>query len=69
MGLPTRREPEGNGVTIVVVEVTLHRHCHDERHAKRVAGTYDKGQIVEEPDAGKLARPVLKTSKGGDSLA
>ncbi|HEU5380062.1 MAG TPA: group II intron reverse transcriptase/maturase [Ktedonobacteraceae bacterium] len=47
----------------------LHRHCHDERHAKRVAGTSDKGQIVEEPDAGKLARPVLKTSRRGDSLA
>jgi RNA-directed DNA polymerase len=47
----------------------LHRHCHDERHAKRVAGTYDKGQVVEEPDAGKLARPVLKTSRAGDSLA
>jgi len=47
----------------------LHRHCHAERHAKRVVGTYDKGQIVEEPDAGKLACPVLKTSRRGDSLA
>jgi len=31
----------------------LHRHCHDERHAKRVTGAYDKGQVVEEPDEGK----------------
>ena len=31
----------------------LHRHCHDERHLKRVAGTSDKGQIIEEPDASK----------------
>lgn len=50
-------------------KVALHRHCHDERHAKRVTGTYDKGQVVEEPDAGKLACPVLKTSRRGDSLA
>jgi RNA-directed DNA polymerase len=47
----------------------LHRHCHDERHAKRVAGTYGKGQVIEEPDALKDARPVLKTSRRGDSLA
>jgi RNA-directed DNA polymerase len=47
----------------------LHRHCHDARHAKRVAGTYDKGQVIEEPDALKGARPVLKTSRRGDSLA
>jgi RNA-directed DNA polymerase len=31
----------------------LHRHCHDERHLQQVAGTYDKGQIIEEPDASK----------------
>jgi RNA-directed DNA polymerase len=30
-----------------------HRHCHDERHLQQVAGTYDKGQIIEEPDASK----------------
>jgi RNA-directed DNA polymerase len=47
----------------------LHRDCHDKRHARRVVGTCDKGQIVEEPDAGKLARPVLQTSRRGDSLA
>lgn len=44
----------------------LHRHCHDERHAKGVVGAYDKGQVIEEPDAGKLACPVLKTSRRGD---
>lgn len=47
----------------------LHRHCHDVRHAKRVVGASDKGQIIEEPDASKGARPVLKTSGRGDSLA
>jgi RNA-directed DNA polymerase len=47
----------------------LHRHCHDQRHARRVKGTHDKGQITEEPDDGKLSRPVLKPSGGGDSLA
>jgi RNA-directed DNA polymerase len=47
----------------------LHRHCHDERHAKRVAGAYDKSQIIEEPDALKGACPVLKTSRRGDPPA
>ncbi|WP_236031889.1 HNH endonuclease [Ktedonospora formicarum] len=47
----------------------LHRHCHDERHAKRNNGIYDKGSVVEEPDVSKDTRPVLKTSKEGDSLA
>jgi ribosomal protein L37AE/L43A len=30
---------------------------------------YDKHPVVEEPDAGKSARPVLKTSQDGDILA
>jgi RNA-directed DNA polymerase len=47
----------------------LHRHCHDERHARRVKGISAKDPIIEEPDAGKLACPVLKPSGGGDSLA
>lgn len=59
---------QGGGETLSN-KCVLHRHCHDERHAKRVTGTYDKGQVVEEPDAGKPARPVLKTSRRGDSLA
>jgi RNA-directed DNA polymerase len=46
----------------------LHRHCHDARHTKGI-GTYDKGSVAEEPDAGKLACPVLKTSRRGDSPA
>ncbi len=32
----------------------LHRHCHDQK------GTHDKSHIFEEPEAGKLLRPVLK---------
>jgi len=47
----------------------LHRHCHDQRHACRVNGTYDKDQITEEPDDANVSRPVLKPSGGGDSLA
>jgi RNA-directed DNA polymerase len=47
----------------------LHRHCHDERHARRVTGIRVKDPISEEPDAGKLACPVLQPSGGGDSLA
>jgi RNA-directed DNA polymerase len=45
----------------------LHRHCHDQRHARRVVGTYDKGSIIEELDDAKVSCPVLKPSKGGDS--
>jgi RNA-directed DNA polymerase len=42
----------------------LHRHCHDNKTAtdlKRSA--LSKHCIVEEPDEGKLSRPVLKTSR------
>jgi RNA-directed DNA polymerase len=47
----------------------LHRHCHDEKTARdnRTAqGAHDKSPSAEEPDAGKLACPVLKPSGGGD---
>lgn len=47
----------------------LHRHCHDQRHAQRVQGTHDKGQITEEPDDANVSRPVLEPSGGGDSFA
>lgn len=47
----------------------LHRHCHDDRHARRAKGICVKDPVIEEPDAGKLACPVLKPSGGGDSLA
>ncbi len=50
-------------------KLALHRHCHDQRHARRVNGTHDKGQITEEPDDANVSRPVLKPSGGGDSLA
>jgi hypothetical protein len=44
-------------------------HCHDERHVRMATGINDKAPVIEEPDAGKLARPVLKPSGGGDSVA
>jgi RNA-directed DNA polymerase len=47
----------------------IHRHCHDNRHAKRVNGTYDKGHIAEEPCEAKVSCTVLQTSAGGDSCA
>src|SRR5260370_42086495 len=48
----------------------LHRHCHDQRHAKwHAKSIHDKDHMVEEPCAEKSARTVLKTSKRGDSLA
>jgi len=33
----------------------LHLHCHDRKH-----GANDNGFQTEEPDEGKLSRPVLK---------
>jgi RNA-directed DNA polymerase len=47
----------------------LHRHCHDQRHAQRVKGTYDRGHIVEELDDAKVSCPVLQTSESGDTPA
>ncbi|WP_264328085.1 group II intron reverse transcriptase/maturase [Romeriopsis navalis] len=39
----------------------LHRHCHDvkTRHDRSLDGTRDKSYLRKEPDAGKLASPVL----------
>jgi RNA-directed DNA polymerase len=45
-------------------KAALHLHCHDQRH-----GIHDKDSSTEEPCALKDARTVLKTSRGGDSLA
>lgn len=47
----------------------LHRHCHDQRHAQRVYGTHDQGQITEEPDDTNVPRPVLKPSGEGNPFA
>jgi len=62
----------------------LHAHCHDNKtrtdgsqnsqakcskKSKRPNGTYDKGQIIEEPYEVKVSRTVLKTSRRGDSPA
>ena len=47
----------------------LHRHCHDQRHARRVNGTHDKSQTIEEPDDANVSRPVLKPSGRGDPVA
>lgn len=42
----------------------LHRHCHDTKTANDlVRFALSKHCIVEEPDEGKLSRPVLKTSR------
>lgn len=49
----------------------LHRHCHDVKTAldRAVGGVHDKHQVIEEPDALKGARPVLKPSTNGDVCA
>jgi len=47
----------------------LHRHCHDQRHAQRVNGTYDQGHIIEELDDAKVSCPVLQTSESGNTPA
>lgn len=40
----------------------LHRHCHDKKTALDGSLTriHDKDWVIEEPDEGKLSRPVLK---------
>jgi RNA-directed DNA polymerase len=50
-------------------QMAVHLHCHHNRHAKLRAGISDKDAKAEEPDEGKLSRPVLKTSMEGDFLA
>lgn len=54
----------------------LHRHCHDQktatdgsqtRHRRR--GVHARNHVAEEPDDGKLSRPVLKTSRPREGAA
>jgi RNA-directed DNA polymerase len=51
----------------------LHDYCHDIKSAsdgsKHTSRIHDRDDIAEEPDEVKVSRPVLKTSRGGDSLA
>jgi RNA-directed DNA polymerase len=47
----------------------LHRHCHHRKTSEDKRGVHDKYQGTEEPDAGKLARPVLEPSLGSDTPA
>lgn len=44
----------------------LHEHCLDSPHVRRVMTTH---HFTEEPDEGKLSRPVLESSMGGDAHA
>ena len=47
----------------------LHGHCHDEKTALDfdvvAGGVHDKDRTIEEPDDGKLSRPVLETNHRG----
>jgi len=47
----------------------LHRHCHHRKTSRDGSRIHDLDGIIEEPDEVKVSRPVLKTSRGGDSLA
>ncbi|GHO71732.1 group II intron reverse transcriptase/maturase [Ktedonobacter sp. SOSP1-52] len=50
----------------------MHRHCHDQKTATdgfSTKGTFDKSQIIEEPDDANGSRPVLKPSGGGNPVA
>jgi RNA-directed DNA polymerase len=41
----------------------LHRHCHDQRHAKKhVWGAHDMSHLIEDPDEGKA---LMSGSEGG----
>ncbi len=55
---------------------TLHRTCHDQKSARdgsatrrRQHGIHAKNRVTEEPNAEKLARSVLQTSRTGDRPA
>jgi RNA-directed DNA polymerase len=65
-----RRRADGGTNTAVNLQL-LHRHCHQRKAAEECRrGVIDPiNQVAEEPDAGKLARPVLKTSRSGDTPA
>ena len=45
----------------------LHQHCHDQKTARdrQAVGVHDTNQATEEPDDGKLSRPVLKSGGAG----
>ena len=47
----------------------LHKHCHHRKTSRDGSRIHDKDGIIEEPDEVKVSRPVLKTSRRGDSLA
>ncbi|GHO79123.1 group II intron reverse transcriptase/maturase [Ktedonobacter sp. SOSP1-85] len=48
----------------------LHRHCHDQRHARRAAtSVHDKDHMIEEPDDANVSRPVLEPSMRSDPHA
>ncbi len=56
----------------IELEANALGHCHDTKTVNDgLAGGMhlDKHQITEEPDEGKLSRPVLKTSRSGDGAA
>ncbi|HJZ59528.1 MAG TPA: group II intron reverse transcriptase/maturase, partial [Gemmataceae bacterium] len=59
---------EGGGGKMSNLQL-LHRHCHHGKTSQDKRGVHDKYQGTEEPDAGKLARPVLEPSLGSDTPA
>jgi RNA-directed DNA polymerase len=63
------RPPSKDGRPARCVLRLLHRHCHQGKSHDNQRGVPDKYQATEEPDAGKLARPVLKPSLGSDTPA
>jgi RNA-directed DNA polymerase len=66
--------PRALGGTADVANLQLlHRICHDQKSAQDGSmthrsrpGVQHKNCLTEEPDEGKLSRPVLKTSRSGD---
>ncbi|GHO47663.1 group II intron reverse transcriptase/maturase [Ktedonospora formicarum] len=50
--------------------MAIHRHCHDERHARlQKTSINDNDCTTEEPCEVKISSTVLKPSRGGDSSA
>ena len=65
-----------NGHTDLTNLQLLHRHCHDQKSVldgsatrRRQAGIRARNRVAEEPNAGKLARSALQTSRAREGTA
>jgi hypothetical protein len=58
-----------DGADLSGVSLRRTSFIYNERYARLAAGISDKDPIIEKPDAGKRARPLLKPSGADDPVA